>query len=53
MKSHPNEKALMNIIEGMKRLRIEKVKGYKNREDEDPSIEIEEAEEDELEDLVD
>lgn len=52
MKS-PNSEALFNIIQGMKELRLEKVKGFKNKKDEKPSIEIEEADEDELEEEED
>jgi len=48
MKSAANE-ALVDIIKGMKKLQIEKIKGFKDKKDEEPSIEIEEADEDELE----
>jgi len=50
MKKSPSEAALMDIIEGMKKLRIEKVKGFKNRADKQPTLEIEEMEDDDEED---
>jgi len=50
MKS-PAKDALMDIIKGMKKLNLEKMKGFESRDDDDPSIEIEEeGDEDEDED---
>jgi len=46
----PAKDALMDIIQGMKKLNLEKMKGFQSRNDEDPSIEIEEEDEDEDED---
>ena len=46
----PAKEALVDIIKGMKKLRLEKVSGFRDKEDESPTLEIEEEDEDELED---
>ena len=41
MDGMPKKEALMGIIKAMKELKLEKLKGYKKAEDEEPSMEVE------------